>query len=100
MVQARGRGVLALPANAARFDAAGEVRCPERRCARAARHTRPPEPSSEMEEAMNHTRRLVVAGLALVVFAVPGAAALGAGLGHGTNTTTLPQQVRDATRRY
>ena len=48
---------------------------------------------------MNHTRRLIVAGLALVVFAVPGAA-LGAGLGHGSNTTTLPQQVRDATRKY
>ncbi len=49
---------------------------------------------------MNHTRRLIVAGLALVVFAVPGAAALGAGLGHGSNGTTLPQQVRDATRKY
>src|SRR5262245_1870970 len=53
-----------------------------------------------MEEAMNTRRRLAVAATALVVFAVPGAAALGAGTDHGNHTTGLPQQVQDATRAF
>jgi hypothetical protein len=47
-----------------------------------------------------NTRRLVVAAIALVVFAVPGAAALAAGTGHGNHSGTLPQQVQDATRAF